>query len=56
MGRKSIFLLTLISTLTLLTLQGCGQKKPLYLPEKPQQNTSPQVAPLPSQDTQEGKQ
>ncbi len=56
MGRKSIFLLTLISTITLLTLQGCGQKKPLFLPEKPQQNTSPQASPLPSKDMQEGKQ
>ncbi|MGY0563054.1 MAG: LPS translocon maturation chaperone LptM [Paraglaciecola chathamensis] len=56
MQRKTIFLLALISALSLLTLQGCGQKKPLTLPEKPQQNTTSQTSPSPSQETQEGKQ
>jgi predicted small lipoprotein YifL len=40
----------------LLTLQGCGQKKPLTLPEQPQQNTTSQTSPSPTQETQEGKQ
>lgn len=56
MRRKTTFLLALLSAFTLLTLQGCGQKKPLTLPEKPLQNTSSQTAPTPSQDSQEGKQ
>ncbi|GAC34853.1 LPS translocon maturation chaperone LptM [Paraglaciecola polaris] len=56
MRRKTPFLLTLMSVVILLTLQGCGQKKPLFLPEKPQQNTSSQTPTLPSQDMQEGKQ